>query len=121
MADTAAKPTIGDEGEGSAEDGGERAGLPEVDLAAVEEELAAAEEFVEEHVQRALSAYRGTLSPAVMEEVADDVRCFLLTHPVASLMLARVRPRAPRATSGDNAIMNAASGNVVAPGKDRAG
>lgn len=121
MADTAVKPTIGDEGEVSAPDEGERAGLPAVDLAAVEEELAAAEGFVEEHVQRALRAYRGTLSPAVMEEIADDVRCFLLTHPVASLMLARVRPRAPRVTSGDNVIMNAAPGDPLAPGKDRAG
>lgn len=81
---------------------------PEVDVRAIGEELAAAETFVEERVQRSLARYRGMFPPEVLEEYADDLRCFLLTHPVASKMLARIRPRAARVMSGEGAVPHAA-------------
>lgn len=62
-------------------------------------ELTAAEAIVEEHVQRSLAPYRGMFPPAVLEEMADDLRCFLLTHPVSHDMLTRIRPYL-RAVSG---------------------
>ena len=92
-----------------------------VDLEAVADELAAAEGFVEERVQRALAPYRGMLSPAVLEEYADDLRCFLLTHPAASRMLARIRPRAQRSSSGEGVIMGLPSDDASPARKDGAG
>jgi hypothetical protein len=66
-----------------------------------EEELAAAEQFVEEQVQRSIAPYRATFSPEVLEEMEDDLRCFLLTHPVCHDMLTRIRPF-KRTVSGSN-------------------
>jgi hypothetical protein len=80
-----------------------------IDLEAIAEELAAAEGFVEERVQRALDPYRGMFPPEVIAEFEDYLRCFLLTHPVASKMLARIRPRAQRSSSGEGAIMGTES------------
>jgi hypothetical protein len=94
----------GDDDAGEAEDW-----PPEVDVKAVGEELAAAEAFVEERVQRSLARYRGMFPPEVIERYADDLRCFLLTHPVASKMLARIRPRAARVMSGEGAVPHAAA------------
>jgi hypothetical protein len=116
MADTEAEPT-GDE----APAGGPGEEAVELDLEAVAGELAAAEGFVEERVQRALDRYRGMFPPEVLEEFAEELRCFLLTHPVASRMLARIRPRAERSTSGEGAIMNAASDDGVETSKGRIG
>ncbi len=92
-----------------------------VDLAAVADELAAAEGFVEERVQRALAPYQGMYPPAVLEEWADDLRCFLLTHPVASRMLAGIRPRALRSSSGEGVIMGLPSDEAPQARKDGAG
>jgi hypothetical protein len=117
MADTEAEPT-GDEAHAESGPGED---VVELDLEAVAEELAAAEGFVEERVQRALDRYRGMFPSEVLEEFEDDLRCFLLTHPVASRMLARIRPRADRSTSGEGAIMNATSDDIVDTSKDRSG
>jgi hypothetical protein len=102
-------------------EGGPVDGSVELDLGAIADELAAAEGFAEEHVQRALAPYRGMFPPEVLEEWEDDLRCFLLTHPVASGMLARIRPRAERSTSGEGAIMGADSDDVLDASKDRMG
>ena len=76
-------------------------GLPEVDVRAISDELAAAEVFVEER---------------------DELRCFLLTHPVTSKMLARIRPRAGRVVSGEGAALHAAATDEVpGVGKGNAG
>jgi hypothetical protein len=115
MAEPAATPAGGDEnvdGEQGAED---------VELEAIADELAEAEAFVEERVQRALAPYRGKFPPAVLEEYADDLRCHLLTHPVACRMLARIRPRAVRVTSGEGAIMDGAGDAPDAPIKAKLG
>jgi hypothetical protein len=101
MADAQAKPQGDDElaeGEGAEDTVG-------LDLEAIADELAAAEGFVDERVKHALAPYRGMFPPEVIAEYEDDLRCFLLTHPVASQMLARVRPRAQRSSSGEEAIM----------------
>lgn len=117
MVDAKAEPTGDDE----QAEGGPGDGSMGLDLGAIADELAAAEGFVEEHVQRALAPHRGMFPPEVLEEFEDDLRCFLLTHPVASEMLARIRPRAERSTSGEGAIMNAASDGVVETRKGRIG
>jgi hypothetical protein len=102
-------------------EGGPVDGAVELDVGAIADELAAAEGFAEERVQRALAPYRDMYPPEVLEEWEDDLRCFLLTHPVASKMLARIRPRAERSTSGEGAIMDAPSGDVLDKSKDRMG
>ncbi len=101
MTNENAEPTGDEAVESGAEDG-----PVDLDVEAIGEELAAAEGFVEERVQRALDRFRGVYPPAVLDEFADDLRCYLLTHPVASQMLARIRPRAERAASGEGVIMN---------------
>lgn len=93
----------------------------EIDLEAVAAELAGAEGFVEERVQRALARLQGKYPPAVLAAWADDLRCFLLTHPVASEMLARIRPRADRTTSGEGVIAHLAGGGSANGPKDDAG
>lgn len=95
---------------------------PEVDVSAVSEELAAAEAFVEERVQRSLAPYRGTFPPEVIEAFAEELRCFLLTHPVASKMLGRIRPRAAPVVSGEREVLYApAADEAKAPDKSRKG
>jgi hypothetical protein len=106
---------------GGEEDGGGELGAEDAELEAVADELAEAEAFVEERVQRALAPYRGTFPPAVLEEYADDLRCHLLTHPVAYRMLARIRPRTVRSTSGEGAILNAVSDAPDVSIKDKLG
>jgi hypothetical protein len=117
MSDSEAEPT----GSGEQSEGGPGEDPAELDLDAVADELAAAEGFAEEHVQRALAPYRGMYPPEVLEEWEDDLRCFLLTHPVASQMLARIRPRAERSTSGEGTIMNAISDAPIETSKGRIG
>lgn len=103
----------GDEGED---------GPPDVDVKAISDEIAAAEVFVEERVQRSLARFRGMFPPEVLEEFADELRCFLLTHPVTSKMLARIRPRAGRVVSGEGAALHAAATDEVpGVGKGSAG
>jgi hypothetical protein len=105
---------------GGEEDVGE-IGAEDAELDAVADELVEAETFVEERVQRALAPYRGKFPPAVLEEYADDLRCYLLTHSVAYRMLARIRPRAVRSTSGEGAIMDAGSEAPDVSIKDKLG
>ena len=81
-------------------------------------ELAAAEAIVEEHVQRSLAPYRDMFPPAVLEEMEDDLRCFLLTHPVCHDMLTRIRPYL-RAVSGGAA--DAPQEDVQATSKGKVG
>ena len=66
-----------------------------------EADEAALEAFVDQHVKQALDPYRDQFSAAVLDEWEDDLRCFLLTHPVAYEMLRRIGPHV-RATSGPN-------------------
>ena len=117
MADREAEPAGAEE----QVDGEPEEELVELDLVAIGEELAAAEGFVEERVQRALAPYQRMFPPAVLEEFADDLRCFLLTHPVASKMLARIRPRAERATSGEGVILHAISDDGLQALKGKGG
>jgi hypothetical protein len=116
---------MADKQAGPADDDGAEGELPghpaELDVEAIAAELVAAEGFVEERVQRALAPLKGRFPPAVIEEFEDDLRCFLLTHPVASRMLARIRPRTERTTSGEGAIMGVSTdGDLEAP-KGKAG
>jgi hypothetical protein len=85
-------------------------GDPEaLDLEALAEvvaaDLAASEGLVGECVKRALAPYHGMFAPEVLAEMEEDLGCFLSTHPVASAMLARIRPRADRSTSGEGKIV----------------
>jgi hypothetical protein len=81
--------------------------LAELEAAALAEgepdegELAAAEALVADRVERSLDPFREMFPPDVADEMEDDLRCFLLTHPVSHDMLARVRPYL-RTTSGSN-------------------
>jgi hypothetical protein len=71
-------------------------------------EQALTEAFVEEHVQRALAPYRGRFPPELIEHFAEELRELVLTHPVASRILSRVRPH------------QASSGTQPAPGVEEA-
>jgi hypothetical protein len=66
-----------------------------------EDELAAAEQLAEQQVQRSIAPYRAMFPPEVLEEMKDDLRCFLLTHPVGHDVLTRLRPF-ERTVSGSN-------------------
>jgi hypothetical protein len=114
---TDAEPT-GEDKQGDEGYGGDPA---ELDVEAVAAELMAAEGFVEERVQGALARFEGMFPPAVLEEFADDLRCYLLTHPVASEMLARVRPRTERSTSGEAAIAHVPGDDGLQTPKGQAG
>jgi hypothetical protein len=59
------------------------------------------EAFIDEQVREALAPYVEHLPAEVLDEFEDDLRCFLLTHPSAYRMLARIRPHV-RAVSGTN-------------------
>jgi hypothetical protein len=77
--------------------------------------------FIEEHVERALAPYRGVWPPEVLSEFADEIRIFLLTHPVAERALSRIRPRKVLAASDD--VQKPGTPNVVAimPRKGKVG
>jgi hypothetical protein len=98
-------------------------GVVDADAIAGGTELAATEAFVEERVQRALAPYRSMFPPEVIAGFEDYLRCYLLTHPVASKMLARIRPRAQRSSSGEGVIMDRdpASGGALQARKNGAG
>jgi hypothetical protein len=70
--------------------------LPDQDA----EEVAALDALVHTEVQRALGPYRGTLPEDVTTDFEDELKCFVLTHPVVWRMLARLRPRVAQAISG---------------------
>jgi len=76
--------------------------------------------FVEEHVQRALAPYRHAFAPGVLAELEEELRCFLLTHPVASRMLARIRPRSGAFTD-DKPLVNTPQGGIPDVNADKAG
>lgn len=90
------------------------------DGALEDEEMAAAEALVEEQVQRSIAPFRGMFPPPVLEEMADDVRCFLLTHPVCHDLLARIRPHM-RAVSGSGPVAGMAGEDSSAESKREAG
>ncbi|APR87921.1 hypothetical protein A7982_13270 [Minicystis rosea] len=79
-----------------------------MDLEDVVAELAAAEGFVEERVRAAMARLQGKYPPEVLAKWEDELRCLLLTHPVAKNMLARIRPRTDRSNSGDGVIASPA-------------
>jgi hypothetical protein len=115
-----AKPNEGEAGTATDAEAGDGV-LPEVDLDKVEAEMAAAEAFVEERVQRSLARYRGMFPPEVLEEFADELRCFLLTHPVASKMLDRIRPRSIPMQSTERETVGAHQRGVPASRKGKLG
>jgi hypothetical protein len=78
------------------------------------------EALVEAHIERSLAPHRGRFPPEVLEEFAEELRVFLMTHPVASRLLARVRPVADRTVSGDQALPGATE-DAPAAGKGRVG
>lgn len=57
--------------------------------------------FIEETAERAASRYAGKLDPAIIEEMRTFLEDLLATHPVASTLADRVRPRRTPERSGD--------------------
>jgi hypothetical protein len=136
MADTDTDPTGKDANPSEGVDGGEPpeldvdalfAGLdeegepPELDVDAIAAEMDAGEPTAREYATRALSRLQGKYPPAVLASFEEDLLCFLLTHPAASAMLARIRPRSDRSTSGSTNVGNATSERGADVPKGQAG
>jgi hypothetical protein len=66
-----------------------------------ENEEEALEALADEFVQDALAPYRGRFPPDVLAGFELQLRVFLLTHPIPSRKLARLRPRMAQAISGE--------------------
>jgi len=117
------KVPAGDDAQGATgpADAGPAEGGGELDLEAIGDELAAAEGEVETRIEGALTRYRGMYPPEVLAEFEDDLRCYLMTHPVASQLLARIRPRAQRVVSGEGAVLDPTQEGDLPAREDKAG
>lgn len=60
-----------------------------------------ADPVVEAEVQRATAAYRHLLPPEAFAEMQGLVGDVLATHPVAAVLVSRIRERGPVERSGD--------------------
>ncbi|MBK8256470.1 MAG: hypothetical protein IPK82_27855 [Polyangiaceae bacterium] len=55
---------------------------------------------VADEVARAMEPYRGVMPPEVQQTMEEILTHALLTHPIGSLLMNRVKPRAERIRSG---------------------
>jgi hypothetical protein len=79
-----------------------------------------AEDLVEDAIKLALQPYEGKLRREVLDHMADELRVFFFTHPVASRMVSRVQPD-DRTRSGDQPSQGAAQPLPLASRKGNVG
>lgn len=82
--------------------------------------------LLEARVEHAVAPYAGLLPDEDLEALRDLTRCFLTTHPAASRLLDRLRPRAVPDASGespkrDAGALAAAAERLAAKGRKAAG